>query len=41
MAAIRKVGMLGLGRMGAPMARHLVAKGYSVSGYDPHEPARR
>jgi len=23
------------------MARHLVAKGYSVSGYDPHEPARR
>ena len=33
--------MLGLGKMGAPMARHLVAKGYSVSGYDPHEPARR
>ena len=33
--------MLGLGKMGAPMARHLIAKGYSVSGYDPHEPARR
>src|SRR5438045_6283108 len=41
MTAIRKVGMLGLGKMGAPMARHLIAKGYSVSGYDPHEPARR
>jgi 3-hydroxyisobutyrate dehydrogenase-like beta-hydroxyacid dehydrogenase len=27
--------------MGAPMARHLIAKGYSVSGYDPQEPARR
>src|SRR6267143_967114 len=41
MTAIRKVGMLGLGSMGAPMARHLIAKGYSVSGYDPQEPARR
>ena len=41
MTAIRKVGMLGLGKMGAPMARHLIAKGYSVYGYDPQEPARR
>src|SRR5919204_3856191 len=41
MTAIRKVGMLGLGKMGAPMARHLIAKGYSVSGYDPQESARR
>jgi len=33
--------MLGLGKMGAPMARHLIAKGYGVSGYDPQESARR
>jgi 3-hydroxyisobutyrate dehydrogenase-like beta-hydroxyacid dehydrogenase len=33
--------MLGLGKMGAPMARHLIAKGYSVCGYDPQESARR
>jgi 3-hydroxyisobutyrate dehydrogenase-like beta-hydroxyacid dehydrogenase len=33
--------MLGLGKMGAPLARHLLAKGYDVRGYDPQEPARR
>jgi 3-hydroxyisobutyrate dehydrogenase-like beta-hydroxyacid dehydrogenase len=27
--------------MGAPMARHLIAKGYNVSGYDPVDAARR
>jgi len=26
--------------MGAPMARHLLSRGYSVAGYDPLEPAR-
>jgi len=41
MTAIRRVGMLGLGKMGAPMARHLIAKGYGVCGYDPQEAARR
>ena len=41
MTAIHKVGMLGLGKMGAPMARHLIASGYRVSGYDPQEAARR
>ena len=40
MAAISKIGILGLGRMGAPMARHLLARGYSVAGCDPLEPAR-
>jgi len=40
MNAIRKVGMLGLGKMGAPMARHLIAKGYNVAGYDPVDAAR-
>ena len=41
MTAIRKVGMLGLGKMGAPMARHLIARGYNVAGYDPVDAARR
>lgn len=41
MSAIRKVGILGLGKMGAPMAQHLIAKGYNVAGYDPVDAARR
>ena len=41
MNAISKVGILGLGKMGAPMARHLIAKGYNVTGYDPVDAARR
>jgi 3-hydroxyisobutyrate dehydrogenase-like beta-hydroxyacid dehydrogenase len=41
MAAISKIGILGLGKMGAPMARHLLARGFSIVGYDPLEPARR
>ena len=41
MTAIRKIGILGLGRMGVPMAQHLLSKGFSVAGYDPLEPARR
>ena len=28
------VGFIGLGRMGGPMARHLVAAGYAVQGFD-------
>lgn len=40
MTAIRKVGILGLGRMGAPIARHLLAREYKVSGYDPVDAAR-
>jgi 3-hydroxyisobutyrate dehydrogenase-like beta-hydroxyacid dehydrogenase len=35
MQTIRKVGILGLGKMGGPMARHLIAHGFEVSGYDP------
>ena len=31
---IKTVGMIGLGKMGNPMARLLAAKGFSVSGYD-------
>ena len=41
MSAIRKVGILGLGKMGAPMAQHLMAKGYNVAGFDPVDAARR
>jgi 3-hydroxyisobutyrate dehydrogenase-like beta-hydroxyacid dehydrogenase len=41
MTAISTVGILGLGKMGAPMAGHLLARGYNVAGYDPLEPARR
>ncbi len=39
-APIRKVGVIGLGRMGLPMARHLVRAGFSVSGFD-LDPERR
>ena len=35
MTAIRTVGLLGLGKMGTPMAKHIAAKGYAVVGYDP------
>lgn len=31
---IERVGVIGLGKMGLPMARHLVEKGFAVSGYD-------
>ena len=41
MSAIRKIGILGLGKMGAPMAQHLMAQGYNVAGYDPVDAARR
>ena len=40
MAAISKIGILGLGKMGAPMAKHLRAKGYNVFGFDPVDDAR-
>ena len=38
--APQRVGVVGLGKMGLPMARHLVAGGFTVVGYDPEE-ARR
>jgi len=41
MTAIRKIGIVGLGKMGGPMARHLLAKGFAVSGCDPDDAARR
>ena len=41
MSAIRNIGILGLGKMGAPMAKHLLAKGFNVAGFDPVDAARR
>ena len=41
MTAISRIGILGLGKMGAPIAKHLLARGFSVAGYDPLEPAQR
>src|SRR6267154_461557 len=35
MKAIETVGMLGLGKMGGPIAGHLLARGFKVIGYDP------
>lgn len=39
--AIKAVGMIGLGKMGGPMARLLAAKGISVIGYDVNGAARK
>jgi 3-hydroxyisobutyrate dehydrogenase-like beta-hydroxyacid dehydrogenase len=41
MTAITKIGILGLGKMGAPMASHLLARGFGVAGYDPLPEAQR
>jgi 3-hydroxyisobutyrate dehydrogenase-like beta-hydroxyacid dehydrogenase len=37
---MQRIGIIGLGAMGRPMARHLIAKGYAVCGYDPAVSAR-
>ncbi|MCZ6744721.1 MAG: NAD(P)-binding domain-containing protein, partial [Alphaproteobacteria bacterium] len=34
MEKIERVGIIGLGRMGRPMTRHLVKKGFAVTGFD-------
>ncbi len=36
---IRRVGLIGLGKMGMPMARHLVRRGFAVAGFDVSESA--
>jgi 3-hydroxyisobutyrate dehydrogenase-like beta-hydroxyacid dehydrogenase len=40
MKSIEAVGILGLGKMGCPIAGHLVSKGFKVIGYDPLAQAR-
>jgi hypothetical protein len=40
MSAIRNIGIVGLGKMGLPMAKHLLANGFKVAGCDPVEHAR-
>ena len=37
---IERVGLIGLGKMGLPMGRHLAAKGFKVAGYDLRDSAR-
>lgn len=39
MAQINEVGIIGLGRMGAPMAWHLLSANYSVRGFDTSQAA--
>ncbi|MCZ6483531.1 MAG: NAD(P)-binding domain-containing protein, partial [Alphaproteobacteria bacterium] len=34
MEKIERVGIIGLGRMGRPMTRHLIEKGFAVTGFD-------
>ena len=34
MTPIKTVGILGLGKMGGPMAKHIISKGIEVVGYD-------
>jgi 3-hydroxyisobutyrate dehydrogenase-like beta-hydroxyacid dehydrogenase len=36
----QRIGIIGLGAMGRPMARHLIAKGFAVCGHDPAPAAR-
>ena len=36
---MKKIGFIGLGNMGAPMAKNLVQKGFDVTGFD-MDPAR-
>ncbi|WP_194396274.1 NAD(P)-dependent oxidoreductase [Microbacterium atlanticum] len=35
------IGFIGLGAMGRPMARHLAASGFTVTGFDPYAPVDR
>jgi 3-hydroxyisobutyrate dehydrogenase-like beta-hydroxyacid dehydrogenase len=39
--AVGTIGIVGLGKMGLPMAGHLKRAGHSVTGYDPSEATRR
>lgn len=40
MSAVRTVGIVGLGAMGMPMARNLLARGFAVRGFDLRSAAR-
>ena len=36
----QRIGVIGLGAMGRPISRHILAKGYQVTGHDPNAEAR-
>jgi 3-hydroxyisobutyrate dehydrogenase-like beta-hydroxyacid dehydrogenase len=38
---IKRIGLIGLGKMGLPIGHHLVAKGFEVAGYDVSLPAMK
>ena len=38
---VKKIGSLGLGRMGGLIVKHLVDAGFEVTGYDPVPKTRR
>jgi len=38
---MQRIGIIGLGAMGRPMGRHLIAKGFTVCGYDPATTAQQ
>jgi 3-hydroxyisobutyrate dehydrogenase-like beta-hydroxyacid dehydrogenase len=39
-SSLQTIGIIGLGKMGLPMARHLIAKGFAVVGSDPSDASR-
>lgn len=41
MRELKRIGLIGLGAMGRPMARHLIDKGFTVSGHDPLDAAQQ
>ena len=41
MSTIERTGLIGLGAMGRPMARHMMAKGFAVCGFDPAAEAQQ
>jgi 3-hydroxyisobutyrate dehydrogenase-like beta-hydroxyacid dehydrogenase len=40
MSVVRRIGIIGLGKMGLPMARHLKKAGFEVTGFDVSETAK-
>ena len=41
MNGLKRIGLIGLGAMGRPMARHLIDRGFTICGYDPVDEAQQ